>query len=134
MSKKVIIHISILLSLGIACGIKNNKESFKCLSCDVYLHKNNKGEFSLHYMNESQKMSEIIEPISKIYWINCKGIVSTDSTYYIISKERGISKSKGLTFDEAKEYFENYFKENQDLKFELCSSFYKLLPPRTSCR
>ena len=128
------IIILAILFLFTSCSFRKNKKSYKCLSCKIYLHKDDNEVFSLFHESSEQKMEKVIEGISKIYWINCKGLVAKDSTYYVITNSDGIiNQSNGLGISDAEKYFKTYFTENQNLKFNLCSSLYKFLPPRSTC-
>ena len=131
---KLLLFVFGINFLTISCNLQKNKKDYKCLSCGIYLYKNHNDIFSLYSINKNETIEKIIEGISKIYWIKCKGIVSIDSTYLVISKEGSeILISIGMSFSEVTKYFKDHFTENQDLKFDLCSSVYKFLPPRETC-
>lgn len=133
-TKGLVALVAILFVSIFACNTIESKKDYKCLSCNFYLYKNNADEYSLHFLNAEGKFIKIIENIDEIYGIRCKSIISKDSSYFVITNENAkISISIGMNSTEVNEYFKSHFPEYLELKFDLCSSLYEMLPPRQTC-
>ena len=129
--------VLVCLVLTISCSNSNRRDSYKCLSCNLFLDNPEIKKYNLvhvNVVNGKKKSDVLVSNIEELYYYGCVAIALKEKTYYVIKINS--SQAEIIRFTDYIK-LEAFFKKNistvQDLILHRCAGLYDLLVPRADC-